>query len=546
MTKYSLNTLKGALLFSTLLFFCSSCENDLESVQPGFITDNKNFVTEDYSFDNDPVLTTVPVDKVASNGLLEYLLGVKIEATFGELKAAIATQVLLDGNGFSTTFPSFDVADTTFVKVERKLDGAFLVLPYYSTLDSDSETRAYELDSIFGDTAGTLDFKVSQLGEYLSLLDPDSPSKSNSYYSDHDFEAIPFERTLGTASVTPNAVDTVYYFNRNTAGVVMKDSIILTNASPFITIPLSEDIAYFEDAFLEKFPKDSLQSLSDTFKANADFTRFFKGIYIEPTGATKTMLSLPIASGFISFNYTEYITGRVGGVDGVALDTIYKQETLSMSGGIAVSNYTHNHDLEDDQTNKLYVQGAGGYEVSIDLFGDAGASTTIEKMRDEANNSNGNLQWLVNEAVLEVFVDEENIPELNDSNIYVYKNTDIAFPTRLFLYRNKEGSLLQIEDYFNSSFSSIQGLLSREENVNDAGEGLETYTYSYKFYLTDYIKELIDVDSTENMDQLMLKVYVSGDTPTTIGDVNVDTRNWQHKGVVLAADKTDLRINYSK
>ncbi|MFC2109561.1 DUF4270 family protein [Bacteroidota bacterium] len=542
-----LNTLKKAMLFSALLLFFISCEDDLESVQPGFITENKNFETLDVDLP-DPVLTTVAVDKVVADNLPEYLLGVKEDAVFGKLQAAIASQVLIDANGFTTVFPEYEDLNATNISVSRELDGVYLILPYYSTLDSESEKRAYVLDSLFGSKNAAIDLKVSQLGEYLSLLNPDNISASNKYYSDHNYEeAVSFERELGVASFVPSTLDTLYEFNRNVIGDVVKDTIMLPNSIPFITIPLTTNDNYFQTEFLDKFPKNSSEVLADEFKKSEDFRRFFKGIYIEPTGATESLLSLALKDAYVSFNYTEYVAGQVGGVADVPLDTIFKEEKMPLSGGVSASKYTHNHLLEADQTNKLYVQGAGGYEVSLDLFGDLNAaSSTISDLRLEANDESGNLEWLVNEAVLKVYLDEGNEPDYNGGT-YVYKGTNELFPKRLFLCRNVEGSYLQLLDYFNSSFSSAQGVLTFKEvlDENDLVTVVDT-TYSYKFYLTDYVKSLLDSGNTEDVDELRLKVYVTGNVPTATNDTSVDTRNWQHKGVVLDKTKTKLRINYSK
>jgi len=45
---------------------------------------------------------------------------------------------------------------------------------------------------------------------------------------------------------------------------------------------------------------------------------------------------------------------------------------------------------------------------------------------------------------------------------------------------------------------------------------------------------------------LVVKTYVSGDNPSTNSDTSVDSKNWQHRGVVLDASKSEFKLNYSK
>jgi hypothetical protein len=45
---------------------------------------------------------------------------------------------------------------------------------------------------------------------------------------------------------------------------------------------------------------------------------------------------------------------------------------------------------------------------------------------------------------------------------------------------------------------------------------------------------------------LVVKTYVPGDNPTSNSDTSVDSKNWQHRGVVLDASRTEIKLNYSK
>jgi hypothetical protein len=554
MTKRVVKTwIKGSFL--SLLFLLSiACEDDLNSVNADFIDSD---VFETNSLENIEVQTqTITTEKVNTVGLGEYLLGNFEETAFGRLQAAIAGQVNLPSGGIrpsqkrylkpeevvseiDTFFPVLgDISTRTLYSIDRKFDAVFLIMPYHSSTSHESgEQRSYELDSVYGETDTNLKISVSQLGEFLSLQDPTDPTEENAYYSNRDFEAaVPFERVLGEKEFVPIPTDTVVYFDRHFSTKTIKDSILIANAAPFIAIPLNMDPAYFKTEFLDDFTFTTDDTPLDRFAENEDFTRFFKGVYIKTNEETTTLLSLPITNAYLSFNYTDYITATIEDNTTIVLDTVFREEKLSLNT-INVNTYDHNHDQssEVDVTEKLYVQGTGGYDVAVDLFN----KESIESLREEANKEGE--EWLINEASLKLYVHKEyedriSYPYPEDGDWDLQRSNVI-----LFLYRQPtDAAGIQLLDYFsNSPFYSIQGILRYDSETED---------YYYKFYLTDYITNLLqdEESNTDDIDPLVVKTYVSGDNPSTNSDTSVDSKNWQHRGVVLDASKSEFKLNYSK
>ncbi len=554
MTKRGVKTwIKGSFL-SMLFLLSVACEDDLNSISADFI-DSDVFETKD--LENIEVRAeTSAIEKVNAVGLGEYLLGNFEETAFGRLQAAMAGQVNLPSGGIrpsqkrylkpeevvseiDTFFPVLgDISTRTLYSIDRKLDAVFLIMPYHSSTNHESgEQRSYQLDSVYGETDTNLKISVSQLGEFLSLQDPTNPSEENVYYSNRDFEAVvPYERILGEKEFVPSARDTVLYFDRHFSTETLQDSILITNAAPFIAIPLNMDASYFKTEFLDNFRVTSDDTDLDRFVENESFTRFFKGLHIKTNEEALTLLSLPIPRAYLSFNYTDYITATIEGNSTIVLDTVFREEKLTLNS-INVNTYDHNHDQssEVDVETKLYVQGAGGYNVAVDLF----ANKSIAMLREEANQEGED--WLINEASLKLFVHKEyedkiRYPYPEDGDWDLQRSNVI-----LFLYRQPtDAAGIQLLDYFSSSpFYSVQGILRYDSETED---------YYYQFYLTDYITNLLqDEDSnTDDIDPMVVKTYVPGDNPSSNSDTSVDSKNWQHRGVVLDASKTEFKLNYSK
>ena len=184
----------------------------------------------------------------------------------------------------------------------------------------------------------------------------------------------------------------------------------------------------------------------------------------------------------------------------------------------AIKSNMLKRDLAPHQSgeDRLYVQGAAGSMATIDLFKN-------ENIIDLQKNN-----WLINDASLTFYVDQNAA-----SNIA---------PEQLFIYNYTEN--LQLTDVMTEGLVAVSGLLERDDNGKP---------YRYVFKITDYISKLLK--STEPLDlvKIGLKVYNPSDTPSAIDDVKIKDYSWTPKGVVLFGDdpsfgdkRVKLEISYTK
>jgi hypothetical protein len=514
------HSMKKILYFSLLLLFSIACESDLNSINASFI-DNKNFeskeLTSEVSFSSDSI------SSVNSSTLGQYLLGVYNNPNFGTLKASFVSQLSLP-TSLEYTSESYG-ADTLVVP---SLDGVVLYIPYQATLDvGEDQKPRYSLDSIFGtydsiaESYGSFDFEVHELETFLNPLSPSDPSRPNRFDTDRTYETRGVLATVSNFS--PSAKDTVTYVKRSIDGTVYDtDTIQLTNAAPRIAIPLDTD--FFQTKILDKLPAKGAVA-PEVMSSQQDFIRYFRGLYLKTVSGTHASIaSLLLSNAFVEMYYTNVVR-KVS--TGAILDTIKRAKTFSF-GGVRASKYEHDHTGASD-TDKIYVQGASGFQANIKLFGyDSDqpniVSPELQSLLEVANDDEGNPKWLINEASLTFYVDKSNWLSATDK---VFK---------LFLYKKTPNYNSQILDYITAaSFSAEEGVLQKDEN--DA--------YYYQFRVTDYITKLLNGTQSKNVDNLGLKVFANGDLPISTSDTLVTSNNWNPRGVVLKGKLTKLKINYS-
>jgi hypothetical protein len=166
--------------------------------------------------------------------------------------------------------------------------------------------------------------------------------------------------------------------------------------------------------------------------------------------------------------------------------------------------------------DRLYVQGAAGSIATIDLFKN-------ENYVDFQDNN-----WLINDANLIFYVDQNAASDIAPEQLFIYNYTDN----------------LQFTDVMTEGIDAVGGKLERD----DAGK-----PYRYVFKITDYISRLLKTDEPLELVKIGLKVYNPSDTPSAISDVKIREYSWTPKGVVLYGDnpsfgdkRVKLEISYSK
>jgi len=499
-TKF-INSIKPVFLFCFILISVIACEEDFEDVGVSLV-DNDVFNTDQIDFE--VIGYSKNVDSSRVDGLIGlgglYNLGVYENENFGVLNASIVAQI---GSGSIIDFGLNPVIDTVILDI-----------PYFSTREDDNDdgTPSFTLDSIIGDQDVEYTMNVKRLTTFLNSLDPNDLTRVNEYFSSDTYAT---STELHSGLFKPNRNDTVLYVNRDFfEGEESIDTIKKDDLSP--SIKLNLDNAEVERIFLTEATESNLVSSNS-------FVSYFRGILLEATGSDGSLMSLLTSDATVNIYYTnEVLTDEGetdlngdGDTDDLDVPVLTKQTLVLTLSGIIASTYNRDYagstiesflnapDITSGQEN-LFVQGSAGSIAELEVQID------IEELR--ARN------WLINGAILDVYVDED-FPD----------NTIV--PEQLYLYNADFNSLL-LDVLSEAGFFSTVGIGGVLERDEDTGEPIR-----YRFSITDYISELLKPDSTDDIAKLGLKVY----HPTeAVIDTIVQDFSWRSKGVVLKANKFPL------
>ncbi len=533
-----LSTIKNCGLLLTLFFGIVSCEKDLEDIAAGLV-DNRYFTVGDSLFEIVSYNINIDSSRVDNNDPTKvplYLMGVYRDENFGLKKSAFISQAFLPITGV-------DFGENATI------DTVILDIPYFATLDGTQEaedpetglpindedgnpilTPNYLLDSVYGNTDQEFNVKVSELKTFLNVLDPDDPTMVKTYYSDKEYQ---LNTELFSGDFLTNRNDTVLYvLRKNLDGdpntIDQIDTVKALNASPTMKFNLDED--YFQEYFIEN-PNSAI------FDNNENFVRFFKGLYIDSNGEDGALINIAGTNAKFTIYYTNDVitdegadedlnyNGTVGESDVVVRTP--QSMNFNFAGGVRTGNYINdysgypieNYLLNPDMENgeeKLFVQGAAGTEVVLELFTDE----SLEEIR--------NKNWLINEANITIYLDGDQNNEL---------------PNRLFLYNFDYDSTLK--DYIFDGPDIFDGKLVFDDDGNPE---------RYKFRITRYISDVLNLKNPKPISKLALKNYLITDLPQSpLLDTIVNDYNWIPKGVVLKGNlpivddkRIKLEIYYSE
>ena len=506
-------TIYSALVTLFLIGF-TACERDFKDIGIALVDNNK--------FDTNKLVSNIiaynkAIDSVRVDSLPQYVLGVNQNNVYGKTRASIAAQV---------TTPPAGVDFGT----NPTIDSVILELPYYSTktgskkVKTDSQTDSilvpvFTLDSIIGSQTQTFTLTVSELGTFLNNLDPLDPSKRKIYYSNKNYNVLSPE--LYTGTFKPNANDTVAYIkHRGLDGAVFAiDTIKRTGSIPTIKLPLDED--FFVTKFLDK-------SKSSVFSTFDEFSHYFRGIYIEPTGADGSLITMPLVNGSVNI----YYSNDVSTTDASNVTTVKrtKQTMIFPLTGIKTNKFEHDYSTANSSIqskllnpdvvtgeDKLYIQGASGSLVVLKLF----ESDDITTLRSK--------NWLINEANIKLYVDKTLSGSDLPNRLYIYNYDDDAIVTDLLT----EGTII------------LDGTLHYDTNGDPE---------FYKFRITDYIAAILKANNPKKISKLAVKSFSPFDIPSflRLSDTIVKPFNWNPKGVSvfgnkeLSTKKPSLEIFYTE
>ncbi len=450
MTLFNIKYLKTIAAVGAMVFFVS-CSNDIVT-DTGGIIDNESFSRETITVPLKLTTKAIDLSNVRTDRTLNYLLGSYIHPDFGMLKADFVGQVTPNGG-----FPSAIDENTV-------LQSAELVLPLNLVQTS---SGVFEVPNFLGDFTSRLSLEVKTFENFLELFNVDGQFRT--YYANGTNNGNN-ATDLGNETLLGNLTDVEIEEQYDTEESIVK-------------VPL--DVDFFKTEVIEKAISERTSNPSF---GDLDFIQIFKGIRINATNTGDgSILPFNIMSqAKVNLIYTNTIEESDATI-------VEKRDTLVLDFDRVNKNlYSRNH-ITANVANERYVQGAGGYEVSVDLEEFIAAQRSIATTQD----------WFINQATLTVFT-KEVVPEtLNE--LYVYGI-------------NSDGEAVAISDYGFANIENPVGGIVKDVN----GENPQGFV---QFFITNHVRDILL--SGLDIKELRIKLREPSES-TVVSNSSIDAR-----GIVL-------------
>ena len=451
--------LKVLFVLLFVLLLSNSCEDDFTTLGSDFVNGlelPEPYVVKNLATYSDNILS------VQSNTLNNYLLGQFSDPVFGNTEVSILTQLELQN-----TSPDFGQ--------DPVLDSVVLTLPLFSQL---IDTDTYQLDSIFGD--GGFKISIFESNQFLSDIDPGENGDFENqqiYYSDQLNE---FENNIET---TPLFISEVIVPSDLTETQILFDQLDATTidtlrVSPRIRLKLPND--FFQERILDNQNSVNLVSQSS-------FKNFLRGLFIktqEPTdNGTLVNFDLSNQDANITLYYKSLRPPPSLEIenDDDLIETFNKFNLNFAGNTINFYDNSNTLDLSNQDTingeENLFIKGGEGIVSVIDPFNGPdsdgnGVADEIDELREK--------NWLINEANLILFVDENQAQEIENK------------PSRIFAYDLDRNRVLI--DYSLDPGATANPLTSRLNHLGPLREDKDGNPF-YKIRITSHINNIINNDS---------------------------------------------------
>ncbi|MDT0556465.1 DUF4270 domain-containing protein [Patiriisocius hiemis] len=446
-TKYIIPRVIAILV---IIIGLASCEEEFSSIGAEVIGGDGSNIQMD---DSRSVLAysrkLLPVE---SNNLPLYQLGVYNDPTYGKSTVNLLSQVRL-----SSTNPEFGD--------EPILDSVVLYVPFFSEATQTEDGITYTLDSLFGNSP--IDISLFESNFLLRELDPSTNFEERQKYFSNQGQT--FENFLGEEITTIND-----FVPSNEGFVFNEGEDDEENVAPGIRVLLPVD--FFTERIIEKEGDPVLLN-------NNNFVDFFRGIYFQVTSDVddENLFLFDIGDAnitlFYSFDDEDEENGR--GTDDLELSfngvnvNVFENEFPA-----EVQDALDNPDIFNGEEN-LFLKGGDGIVSVIELFGEDADNDGVPEELEELRNR----EWLVNEANLIFYVDENSI------------ESGQREPERVIIFDATNQRVLT--DYANDITASQTPIVDAltihlgrlERGTDNAGD-------FYKIRITDHISNLINNDST--------------------------------------------------
>lgn len=503
-----------------------SCENDFTEIGTS-IVNNTKFGTKDTIlevFVTQKDIEAVRGDNIRIGSIGEFWLGVYANDDYEKIESSMVTQIATLG---SLTLND-GASETT--NVTTTMDNAFLKFPYIATLNGKKEVTiningkdstltvpSYTIDNILGTGTNGINLKVYRNNTYLSDLDPQNPAKVNLYKTDFEYKKGELLSEDANFTFIPNPNDTIYVYDRTLKdGTTFKDTLKLTNANPFLTIPLDKE--KLKTILFDRINSSEL----NTQDALNDY---FRGLIIEASGNENSLvpfsfinLGQQFLTPSLEINYTNTVELKT---TNEVVDTLKNTISFQLTG-IQNRIYKMTQEVNSPSSNQVILQGTSGKGAEVKIL----QGNQLQALKSK--------NWLINDATLTFYIDQSR--------------DTTAVPDRLFLFKETQNQSIQIQDAYREGFSTFSGLLEKENNEN----------ISYSFRITDHISDIVGSKSTENSN-LFLRVFNSTDNPVlnNVLDTIVNSYNWNPRavtvfnhnpsnGIIKGTKKAQLKISYTE
>ena len=509
MKKILSSVIKYITVICVLLFTFLACDDDYTTIESD-IEGITNFNSDSIQF---PVVSfNRELGPVQTNNLSSYLLGIFDDPLYGKTNGNIITQIVPTSFGFD--FPE-GVA----------VDSVMLTIPYFSrSVGTDDNGTLYELDSVFGNDP--IKLTIYQNNYFLRDFDPNSNLSENQAYYSNANETINFDNFRGQ-----KLYENENFIPSSEAENTGEDEKI----PPSLRVSLfSEDIPGLQDFWNDLF--FSLPEGASEISNSNNFKDYFRGLYFKAEqimgsdSSHMVMLNLSQGNVTIYYSWTSEVTGDDGEIieieENSSIRMAFSGNTLNTLENDPTNTLISDADAVADPVNgdeALYIKGGEGSMAVINLFNgiiedpetgaDVNAFDYFKSKKDH---------WLINEANLTVYVDQNQIIDDEANRIMLM---DIENNTPIIDYLFDASTNIS-----NPAQSKIN--FSKPLEYDENGNG-----FKFKFRLTEHLNNILLRDSTN----VQLGLYIS----TNVNEIeqakalkydNIDS----HSGSVLSPRGTVL------
>jgi hypothetical protein len=462
-TKRTLPEILAILFFIIVL---SSCEEDFVNIGADIIGDQAN---DAELYDAGTVVSySKMLLPIQTNGLPSYQLGIYNDPIYGKTTSNLLSQLTMDDPD-----PNFGYGTA--------LDSVVLYIPYYYELNITNTDSVYHVDSLYGNQP--INISVFESDYFLSEIDPNSNFEEGQlYYSNQSslFEGFLGEELLSIEDFVPSSDPHILTEVVLDTATGVNDTI-RTTAAPGLRAKLPID--FFKQKIIDM---DGTAELLN----NNNFKEYFRGMYFhtESMSSDGNLILFNIDNVSVTMYYRYYesplnIDGTID-PDNPEQDGVY---TFSFSG-INVNTFENNIPagiqstlLDQDTINgeeRLYLKGGEGIITVIDLFGkdldENGVADELDILREK--------EWLINEANLIFYVDQDNVPAGETE------------PERIMIFDIKNKTIL--EDYKIDITGGEEPVNAINIHLGRLERGSDDQGDYYKIRITSHISNLINKDST--------------------------------------------------